>query len=162
SLLARTQSGPAGSKKGVLGDYPRTLQLRRHCRVCLSELVEIHAKLRKLPLQPVEHGLTSGNSLCRCCLLTGFRTPAVEGLRDMPKASQGLCAGLRGPMPCARRQRRDASRARSRRSSGVNRIASYSCLNGCRACHCFGADGGERSRVALSFALSVSVNWRAP
>jgi hypothetical protein len=39
----------------------------------------------------------------------------------MPKASHGLCAGFLGPMPCARRQRSERRRARSRRPSWVNR-----------------------------------------
>jgi hypothetical protein len=36
--------------------------------------------------------------------------------------SHGRSAGRGGPMPCARRQRSERSRARVRRSSGVNRV----------------------------------------
>jgi hypothetical protein len=39
--------------------------------------------------------------------------------RDIPSASHGLCAGRLGMMPCARRQRSERKRARSRFSAGV-------------------------------------------
>ena len=39
-----------------------------------------------------------------------FARPRDHVLREMPKASHGLCAGLRGPMPCARRQRMERAR----------------------------------------------------
>jgi hypothetical protein len=60
-------------------------------------------------------------------LLRPLPRPARPGcglssaVRLSPKASQGLCAGLRGPMPCARRQRKERRRLRSRRCSGVSR-----------------------------------------
>jgi hypothetical protein len=52
-------------------------------------------------------------SITRCSRNKGSRR------RDTPMASHGLCAGLRGIMPCARRQRRARRRLRARRSSGV-------------------------------------------
>jgi hypothetical protein len=64
-------------------------------------------QFRHLPLQPVEHR----RSVRQRGLLAGFRAPA---------ASHGRCAGFLGPMPWALRQRSERSRARSRRSSGVN------------------------------------------
>src|SRR5262249_23943530 len=47
-------------------------------------------------------------------------------LREMPKTSHGRAAGFLGPMPCARRQRSERRRTRSRRCSGVNRILGMS------------------------------------
>jgi hypothetical protein len=44
--------------------------------------------------------------------------------RETPMASHGRCAGRRGMMPCARRQRSARRRARSRRSAAVIGCAS--------------------------------------
>jgi hypothetical protein len=46
-------------------------------------------------------------------------------LRLMPSASQGRCAGRRGPMPCARRQRSERKRFFSRRSASVCFVADF-------------------------------------
>ena len=51
----------------------------------------------------------------------------------MPNASHGRSAGFLGPIPCARRQRRERSRAFSRRSSGVSRFVR--CLRGAARRH---------------------------
>jgi hypothetical protein len=88
--------------------------------------IERRAQLRNLPLQPVEQRCAGERLACGHCrgqrgLLAGLRPPPVVRLL-MPKASHGLCAGFLGPMPCARRQRKERRQARSRRCSGVNRV----------------------------------------
>jgi hypothetical protein len=84
--------------------------------LCAAAHRSSDAELRNLPGQAIEHRLTGRRCRGQRGLLMGFRAPAVPG---MPMASQGRSAGLRGPIPCARRQRRERRRARSRCSGAA-------------------------------------------
>jgi hypothetical protein len=58
----------------------RRPELRRHCHIRLSDLVEMHPQLLQLPLQPAEHGLAWGRCARQRGLLTGLRPSPVIGV----------------------------------------------------------------------------------
>ena len=67
---------------------------------------------RRLGLQLPREGFGAGKNFrlagsfkCLRCPLTGFLAPPVPCDRLTASASHGRCAGRRGMMPCARRQR---------------------------------------------------------
>jgi hypothetical protein len=73
----------------------------------------------KLPVEAVEHRLPRRSHNSQRFPLADLLAPPLPRDRLIPSASHGRCTGLRGPMPCARRQRSDRRRAFSRRSAAV-------------------------------------------
>jgi hypothetical protein len=71
-------------------------------------LVEIGLQLPREGFRAVKQASQGGFSM-------GLdAAPVVCVEREQPASSHGLCAGLRGPIPCARRQRSQRRRLRSR------------------------------------------------
>jgi hypothetical protein len=85
-----------------------------------SGLGKLGLQLRDEALGAVENLAALGGFNGQRSLLTGLGAPPVPWVeRETPKASHGRSAGLRGPMPCARRQRSERRRFASRRSVAV-------------------------------------------